>query len=321
MRQFLTSSVRPILLILGILVATSGCQHIQLREHTVRQASTLTDLQYQVVLDNLAMLYSNHEMMPYYLNPSAGLSNIQITGQASVVPGWDLLSSAGKVFSWHFDKVTSTFTGTDQMVEQWNTTPATNPEELILMRCVYLKALGIPCEDPECEKRLTAFYAHDPAILKNVVPGWFGAGKKKDVPIGASHVGHYGHCYVWVNCDEIEGLTKLTLAILDIATAQPPIPHDPLQSKILALEAKAKTLSDLYKSTDTTKQEPPDAKALRNELNEVLKNLAAAEELQRKQEAGTLTPTEVQDLKAPRPTLFRKPQTLFAPGPVNIPVP
>ncbi|MGN6136329.1 MAG: hypothetical protein ACTHOU_17735, partial [Aureliella sp.] len=36
------------------LLFLNGCQHLQLRRITTRQASTLSDLQYRQVLDNLA---------------------------------------------------------------------------------------------------------------------------------------------------------------------------------------------------------------------------------------------------------------------------
>jgi hypothetical protein len=46
-------------------------------------------------------------------------------------------------------------------------------------------------------------------------PGWYNVGRKCDVPKEAVYVGHYGHRYVWVSRDQIEGLSKFTLAILD----------------------------------------------------------------------------------------------------------
>jgi hypothetical protein len=50
-------------------------------------------------------------------------------------------------------------------------------------------------------------------------PGWFGVGGKKDVPKNACYVGHYCDTYVWVCRENLEMLSMLTLAILDIDTS------------------------------------------------------------------------------------------------------
>ena len=41
---------------------------------------------------------------------------------------------------------------------------------------------------------------------------------RHDVPRHACYTGRYGHTYVWVMPEQIEMLTRLTLAILDIHT-------------------------------------------------------------------------------------------------------
>jgi hypothetical protein len=267
----------------GLLMLLTGCQHIQLRHHTERQASTLTELNYHIVLDNLAMLHCNSDLMPFYLYPNAGITNVQLTGMSNAGMNWDLLSAAGKPTNWFLDKVTYTpLQATDLTVEQWGTQPTSNPEELMLMRCVYLQALGCPCHDAECPERLAAFFSHDPDILSNVQPGWLHTGPHP--PRSAVFVGHYGHNYAWVTEDGVNGLTKLTLAILDIATAQPPFYHDPDQVAVVGLEAKAKALADLLKSLDV-KNPPATAESIKNELNIVLDRLAQAEAKMREKDS------------------------------------
>jgi hypothetical protein len=52
-----------------------------------------------------------------------------------------------------------------------------------------------------------------------VKPGWFGVGRKKEVPRrGVCYVGHYCDTYVWVTRCNTQDLTDFTLAIVDIAT-------------------------------------------------------------------------------------------------------
>ena len=49
-------------------------------------------------------------------------------------------------------------------------------------------------------------------------PGWYGVGTRHDVPKNAAYVGRYGPTYVWVEPQNLEMMTRLTLAILDIHT-------------------------------------------------------------------------------------------------------
>jgi len=49
---------------------------------------------------------------------------------------------------------------------------------------------------------------------------WFNVGKKSDVPKCAGYVGHHCNTYVWVCPDQLDGLAKFTLAILDLYTIE-----------------------------------------------------------------------------------------------------
>ena len=49
-------------------------------------------------------------------------------------------------------------------------------------------------------------------------PGWIGVGRKQDIPKTAVYVGQYSTTFVWVAPANMEDLTRLTLAILDIHT-------------------------------------------------------------------------------------------------------
>lgn len=50
-----------------------------------------------------------------------------------------------------------------------------------------------------------------------IEPGWFHVGKKHDVPKNACFVGHNCDTYVWVMPDQLDGLNKFTLAIMDFS--------------------------------------------------------------------------------------------------------
>ena len=59
---------------------------------------------------------------------------------------------------------------------------------------------------------------HDLLYVSALRPGWIGVGQRQAVPKTAAYVGQYGKTYVWVVPENIEALTRLTLAILDIHT-------------------------------------------------------------------------------------------------------
>src|SRR5215475_13739248 len=57
------TSVLAIVLVASL--ATSGCQtHLALRDNTLRTTNTLTDLNYQQVLNNVAMFVANPSFLP-----------------------------------------------------------------------------------------------------------------------------------------------------------------------------------------------------------------------------------------------------------------
>lgn len=56
----------------------------------------------------------------------------------------------------------------------------------------------------------------------HIPSGFFGHGAKRDVPKCACFVSRCGDCFVWVEPSGLDGLSRLTLLILDLATVQPP---------------------------------------------------------------------------------------------------
>jgi hypothetical protein len=119
--------------LLGSVMLAAGCTSQQLRRSTVNTASTITALQYQQVLDNLAMFYCNPEAMPWH----AKLQNavVQITDHGSGQLAWDLptqgpvhwlpLASAGR-----------------SVVAQWQVNPTVDSDELDSLRLAYSRAVN-----------------------------------------------------------------------------------------------------------------------------------------------------------------------------------
>ncbi len=118
--------------LLALLAAlTCGCADLQLRRSTLRQASTLTELQYQQVLNNLAMLHFDPFALPSMVALKNGTAQVADTGTALV--GLDLGSRTHTLPS---------FSGTRSVVEQWGTSPMCDDTTLRLLRMAYRQAMG-----------------------------------------------------------------------------------------------------------------------------------------------------------------------------------
>lgn len=189
-----------------------GCTHVQLRRITLNQENTLTDLQFKQVMDNLAMFVHNPGTLPYFALSSSGTSQVSDT-EGPVTGGLAWSPTTGNVG----------VSASRQLTEGWGLAPIMDPDRLDRMRCAYQAIIGIPnvnCDD--CLKKLQDFFGPNVNLAERLPRGWFGAGKKKDVPHNACYVGHYCDTFVWVLPDGIDGLTRFTLTILDLATGTTP---------------------------------------------------------------------------------------------------
>ena len=187
---------RTICVLLGI-AFSSGCTHTALRDNTLAMSETLTELQYRIVLNNLAMLVSRPGSLPWHTKFDEG--TIQVTDRARSfldLPGLATVLDPGVEL-----RARHTITG------QWRIVPVTNPEELIDLQAVYRLALGKDIED-EVRERLDA--------ADSIATGWWQHGSKDELPKDAAYIGRYRDTYVWVPVEQVEELTKLTLAVLTI---------------------------------------------------------------------------------------------------------
>jgi hypothetical protein len=177
------------IMLLGL---ASGCMNQQLQFSTRRTTNTLPDLQYQQIMDNLAMIAANPGFLPYLA--VAGQGSIQVTdgGTSSLS-----LNMAPKTFtSGMFGLGASrNITGT------WSLGTITSPEKIRAMQAAYQQAVRGSAQG-------------DPAYA------WLMTGCKKDIHKHASYVGQHGQVFVWVMPDGIAGLSDLTLTIMDIATRE-----------------------------------------------------------------------------------------------------
>src|SRR5262245_12919009 len=64
------------LLLSASLCCVTGCTSLRLRQRTVNQGSTLPELQYQQVLNNLAQIAVNPSALPWHVNLKEGTSQV-----------------------------------------------------------------------------------------------------------------------------------------------------------------------------------------------------------------------------------------------------
>lgn len=113
-------------LAIALSVLTLGCTNTQLRHNTVIQASTLTDLQHQQVLNNLAAFACNPDAIPFHVTVHDGTAQITDNGSlaSQVLSGASLTLGAQRT-----------------AVDQWSMTPVTDDITIRLLRVAYRRAL------------------------------------------------------------------------------------------------------------------------------------------------------------------------------------
>lgn len=134
--------MRPWMILIGAaaLGLGTGCTHTALERRTVKQASTLTDLQYKQVLDNLAMFSCNPEALPWHVKLKGG--TVQIADQGSGGFAADITTVAGG------DTRLMPAVGAQRgVLNQWDVEPAVDSDELEHLGLVYRKAVNPT--DPE----------------------------------------------------------------------------------------------------------------------------------------------------------------------------
>jgi hypothetical protein len=112
---------------LALLLGLSGCSERYLRFATVSQASTLSELQYKMVLENLAALQDRPGILPWHVSISGGTTQATDIGEAQVFFGLNSAYGAS---------------GTRSIVQQWGFNPVTDPDALRLLQIAYRRTMG-----------------------------------------------------------------------------------------------------------------------------------------------------------------------------------
>jgi hypothetical protein len=234
-----------------------GCQtHLVLGDQTVKMTSTLTDLTYQQVLNNVAMFVHNPAALPSIVVFSAGTASIVdqcgYSGNANYAPTLPFRQQGGGALP----ILTLLFNpnAQRQVTENWTMVPVTDTDHLRRIRCAFQllvqNAQTTDCD--KCQARLVDYYLGDPAFWECEIPhGWYHTGSKKEVPKGACFVGCYLNTYVWVLPEGLEGLTRFTMTVMDLATGKP---YQPTKTVVKTFKADGK-LETRQETTTETDQE------------------------------------------------------------------
>jgi hypothetical protein len=208
-----------IIISLCFLLTASGCTHLQLSRSTVQQAGTITDLHYKQVLRNLASFHCNGDVLPTFAVVGTGGTSITDQGGANVELEWDTSTFIRKMLGLQL---------TREVQEQWTLAPVVNPDKLRAIKAVFQLSVYGQANDSEADALLKSYLGDQ--YMDWIMSGWHHCGAKRDVPRNVCYVASCGPCHVWVDGDGIEGLSRLTLIILDIATLDPNVP-DPAALK------------------------------------------------------------------------------------------
>lgn len=119
------------------MIPCTGCTSYQLQRSTTTQAGSLADLQYQQVLNNLAMFAANPSAIPCHVDIKNGGSQVADFGSLG------LAGSFGRMMGSLAYGMPS-MVGSRTIVEQWGTAPVTDDTELRLLQIAYRRAFSYP---------------------------------------------------------------------------------------------------------------------------------------------------------------------------------
>jgi hypothetical protein len=126
-------SVYSILGAIALCALAPGCTYHRLQINTAKQAQTVIDLQYQQVLDNLAMFYLNRAALPSLVTLKTGASQVGDTGTLGFLGVTGNKGTFGN---------SPTIAGTRTIVDQWSSSPVTDDNNLLLLSKAFQSALG-----------------------------------------------------------------------------------------------------------------------------------------------------------------------------------
>ena len=210
------------------LATVAGCTHAQLQASTVNTAGTVMEIQYQMVMDNLARMERNPSALPSQIRIKQG--TVQVTDEWGLYRFTVSGDPTGQFGGPRADRTVS---------EQWGADAVSDPRAIKKLQDLYRTAMQLqPLDDPgflrQQQKQQKAPKksgkgsnipgqdTQNAVDLEHDVPqAWFHVGVEGHVPDTARYVGHSGKTWVWVMPDDVGDLSRFTLAMLFITKLGP----------------------------------------------------------------------------------------------------
>jgi hypothetical protein len=137
-------SVRRCVSVLVMAIAIcAGCAHHQLERNTALAATTVSNIQYRMVLDNIAMMSCDSANLPSHVRLADG--TVQISNNAGIgeAGGFTWLGGSSLGIE-RLGPAAST-----KVSEQWGTDAVEDPIQVFALQSIYRKAFGLePLEEP-----------------------------------------------------------------------------------------------------------------------------------------------------------------------------
>ncbi len=223
-------------------------------------SSTVLEIQYRIVLMNLAMMSCHPKALPAHIDLAEGV--IQVNDEMGFGTAGGFTTFNGSNFG--IDQFGPS--KSRQVSEQWGADPTTDPRRLIDLQDLYRVALGLTPLPPMQSTLYLRDRRRQPVsqsngtssseaansesdssnngqessadngdddqngnervpieiLLSDVpLPGWFHLGTKRQVPKDACFVGQYGERFAWVTRDGMPELARFTTAVLMVIKLDP----------------------------------------------------------------------------------------------------
>ncbi len=229
-------------LILTLLIVSSGCTNLALKRATISQAESTANLRYQEVIENLAMIASNPELLPAYSSMYSTTSDINDIGKASSTSVWTRNAMKAARFATFFSQQTADFSGSRAVKNNWSLDPTIVPEKLRAMRAACRWVTDGPQSVGPDMRYLMKFKPHDDAFppgfyfdvikrLEGVPNDWLHfADHRVDVPHNACYWAGCGGKFVWVGPEDMGHFSNFVLVFQQIARADLAAAHSPTQT-------------------------------------------------------------------------------------------
>jgi hypothetical protein len=214
----------------------------------------VSDIYYQQVLDNLARFTVNPATMPSFSVVSAGTVNVEDAHGTNLAPTYSptLTHSLQGGGALPILFILFGLNAQHSLTENWSTAPVNDSDNVRRLRCAFQIAAGADEDEcGHCKARLEGFFLGSTESYECLMPtDWYGVGCEADVPEDACYVGDYCGTYVWVTPDGMDGFTRFTITILDIATGEI---HAPQRSVVKTY--KGKPTDENLETTEVTSSE------------------------------------------------------------------